>query len=78
MISVVVRAKVNVIPQVRFARPESEQARQRRILSYEFLQKKQAEEPWIHLSYHGVKVGGALILRLVPICLYNPSVLWLY
>ncbi|CAG5904359.1 unnamed protein product [Menidia menidia] len=42
---------------VRFARPESEQARQRRIQSYEFLQKKQAEEPWIHLQYHGVKDG---------------------
>ncbi|XP_015237030.1 PREDICTED: DNA-directed RNA polymerase III subunit RPC5 [Cyprinodon variegatus] len=40
---------------VRFSRPESEQARQRRIQSYEFLQKKQAEEPWIHLQYHGVK-----------------------
>lgn len=43
--------------QVRFARPESEQARQRRIQSYEFIQKKQAEEPWVHLRYHGVKVG---------------------
>ncbi|XP_061562533.1 DNA-directed RNA polymerase III subunit RPC5 isoform X1 [Phycodurus eques] len=42
---------------VRFARPESEQARQRRIQSYEFLQKKQAEEPWIHLQYHGIKDG---------------------
>lgn len=42
---------------VRFARPESEQARQRRIQSYEFLQKKQAEEPWVHLHYHGVKDG---------------------
>ncbi|CAJ1080007.1 DNA-directed RNA polymerase III subunit RPC5 [Xyrichtys novacula] len=40
---------------VRFARPESEQARQRRIQSYEFLQKKQAEEPWAHLRYHGVR-----------------------
>ncbi|XP_029383185.1 DNA-directed RNA polymerase III subunit RPC5 isoform X2 [Echeneis naucrates] len=40
---------------VRFARPESEQARQRRIQSYEFLQKKQAEEPWIHLHYHSIK-----------------------
>lgn len=46
--------------QVRFARPESEQARQRRIQSYEFLQKKQAEEPWIHLQYHGAKVEGEL------------------
>lgn len=42
---------------VRFARPESEQARQRRIQSYEFLQKKQAEEPWIHLQYHSAKDG---------------------
>lgn len=50
--------------QVRFARPESEQARQRRIQSYEFLQKKQAEEPWIHLHYNSAKVGGA------PICFY--------
>ncbi|TRY83778.1 hypothetical protein DNTS_025263 [Danionella cerebrum] len=39
---------------VRFSRPESEQARQRRIQSYEFLQKKQAEEPWMHLQYHGL------------------------
>ncbi|XP_031699447.1 DNA-directed RNA polymerase III subunit RPC5 [Anarrhichthys ocellatus] len=42
---------------VRFARPESEQARQRRLQSYDFLQKKQAEEPWVHLHYHGVKDG---------------------
>ncbi|XP_061787772.1 DNA-directed RNA polymerase III subunit RPC5 [Nerophis lumbriciformis] len=42
---------------VRFARPESEQARQKRIQSYEFIQKKHAEEPWIHLQYHGVKDG---------------------
>nr|XP_057917524.1 DNA-directed RNA polymerase III subunit RPC5 [Doryrhamphus excisus] len=42
---------------VRFARPESEQARQKRIQSYEFLQKKQAEEPWIQLQYHSMKDG---------------------
>lgn len=42
---------------VRFARPESEQARQRRIQSYEFLQKRQAEEPWVHLHYHSAKDG---------------------
>lgn len=42
---------------VRFSRPESEQARQRRIQSYEFLQKRQAEEPWVHLHYYGVKDG---------------------
>ncbi len=42
--------------QVRFSRPESEQARQRRTQSYEFLQRKQSEEPWVHLHYHGIKV----------------------
>ncbi|MXQ90004.1 hypothetical protein E5288_WYG013937 [Bos mutus] len=33
----------------------SEQARQRRVQSYEFLQKKHAEEPWVHLHYHGLR-----------------------
>ncbi|CAB1338227.1 unnamed protein product, partial [Coregonus sp. 'balchen'] len=42
---------------VRFSRPESEQARQRRIQSYDFLQKKQAEEPWVYLHYHGLNDG---------------------
>ncbi|CAL8303178.1 unnamed protein product [Lota lota] len=42
---------------VRFSRPESEQARQRRVQSYEFLQRKQAEEPWVHLHYHSLKDG---------------------
>lgn len=51
--------------KVRFSRPESEQARQRRIQSYEFLQKKQAEEPWVHLHYHGLKVGVTQISRPV-------------
>ncbi|XP_039696178.1 DNA-directed RNA polymerase III subunit RPC5 isoform X4 [Pteropus medius] len=40
---------------VRFSRPESEQARQRRVQSYEFLQKKHAEEPWVHLHHHGLR-----------------------
>uniref|UniRef100_F7BJF7 RNA polymerase III subunit E n=1 Tax=Monodelphis domestica TaxID=13616 RepID=F7BJF7_MONDO len=40
---------------VRFSRPESEQARQRRVQSYEFLQKKHAEEPWVHLHYHSLR-----------------------
>lgn len=40
---------------VRFSRPESEQAKQRRAQSYEFLQKKQAEESWVHLHYCGIK-----------------------
>uniref|UniRef100_A0A674BWW7 Polymerase (RNA) III (DNA directed) polypeptide E n=1 Tax=Salmo trutta TaxID=8032 RepID=A0A674BWW7_SALTR len=42
---------------VRFSRPESEQARQRRIQSYDFLQKKQAEESWVYLHYHGLNDG---------------------
>ncbi|KAL7979199.1 hypothetical protein Chor_015223 [Crotalus horridus] len=41
--------------KVRFSRPESEQARQRRVQSYEFLQKRQAEEHWVHLHYYGLK-----------------------
>uniref|UniRef100_A0A8C9XGP6 Polymerase (RNA) III (DNA directed) polypeptide E n=1 Tax=Sander lucioperca TaxID=283035 RepID=A0A8C9XGP6_SANLU len=53
---------------VRFARPESEQARQRRIQSYEFLQKKQAEEPWVHLHYHGVKDGRSEHERQYMFC----------
>lgn len=65
VISLALCTNVNVTLQVRFARPESEQARQRRIQSYEFLQKKQAEEPWVHLHYHGVKVGGALVTILL-------------
>ncbi|NWH73044.1 RPC5 polymerase, partial [Piaya cayana] len=40
---------------VRFSRPETEQARQRRVQSYEFLQKRQAEEHWVHLHYYGLK-----------------------
>ncbi|EMP34971.1 DNA-directed RNA polymerase III subunit RPC5 [Chelonia mydas] len=41
--------------QVRFSRPETEQARQRRVQSYEFLQKRQAEEHWVHLHYYGLR-----------------------
>ena len=51
-----------LILQVRFSRPESEQARQRRVQSYEFLQRKQAEESWVHLHYHSLRVGGAKTL----------------
>ncbi|KAK2097686.1 DNA-directed RNA polymerase III subunit RPC5 [Saguinus oedipus] len=47
--------KYKPLPNVRFSRPESEQARQRRVQSYEFLQKKHAEEAWVHLHYYGLK-----------------------
>nr|XP_006112855.1 DNA-directed RNA polymerase III subunit RPC5 isoform X1 [Pelodiscus sinensis]XP_006112856.1 DNA-directed RNA polymerase III subunit RPC5 isoform X1 [Pelodiscus sinensis]XP_006112857.1 DNA-directed RNA polymerase III subunit RPC5 isoform X1 [Pelodiscus sinensis] len=40
---------------VRFSRSETEQARQRRTQSYEFLQKRQAEEHWVHLHYYGLR-----------------------
>ncbi|KAA8581374.1 hypothetical protein FQN60_002955 [Etheostoma spectabile] len=43
-------------------------ARQRRIQSYEFLQKKQAEEPWVHLHYHGVKDGRSEHERQYMFC----------
>lgn len=51
------RPEVMTPSQVRFSRPESEQARQRRVQSYEFLQKKHAEEPWVHLHYYGLRVS---------------------
>ncbi|OXB54335.1 hypothetical protein ASZ78_015515 [Callipepla squamata] len=49
---------------VRFSRPETEQARQRRVQSYEFLQKRQAEEHWVHLHYYGLKVSVSTKLNL--------------
>ncbi|KAG9477010.1 hypothetical protein GDO78_002414 [Eleutherodactylus coqui] len=51
---------------VRFSRPETEQAKQRRAQSYEFLQKKQAEESWVHLHYCGIKVGEYLQMLMPP------------
>ncbi|XP_007951371.1 DNA-directed RNA polymerase III subunit RPC5 [Orycteropus afer afer] len=53
---------------VRFSRPESEQARQRRVQSYEFLQKKHAEEPWVHLHYHGLKDSRSEYERQYLLC----------
>ncbi|XP_078723296.1 DNA-directed RNA polymerase III subunit RPC5 [Lampetra fluviatilis] len=44
---------------VRFARPESDRAKQRRMQSYEYMQQKQAEEPWFNLRHHGLKDGRA-------------------
>ncbi|XP_018428062.1 PREDICTED: DNA-directed RNA polymerase III subunit RPC5 isoform X3 [Nanorana parkeri] len=57
---------------VRFSRPESEQAKQRRAQSYEFLQKKQAEESWVHLHYSGVKDGRSEHERQYLLC-QNPG-----
>uniref|UniRef100_G3THJ6 RNA polymerase III subunit E n=1 Tax=Loxodonta africana TaxID=9785 RepID=G3THJ6_LOXAF len=53
---------------VRFSRPESEQARQRRVQSYEFLQKKHAEEPWVHLHYYGLRDSRSEYERQYLLC----------
>ncbi|XP_006892703.1 PREDICTED: DNA-directed RNA polymerase III subunit RPC5 isoform X1 [Elephantulus edwardii] len=53
---------------VRFSRPESEQARQRRVQSYEFLQKKHAEEPWVHLHYHSLRDSRSEYERQYLLC----------
>uniref|UniRef100_A0A6I8SG94 Polymerase (RNA) III (DNA directed) polypeptide E (80kD) n=1 Tax=Xenopus tropicalis TaxID=8364 RepID=A0A6I8SG94_XENTR len=58
---------------VRFSRPESEKAKQRRAQSYEFLQKKQAEETWVHLHYSGVKDSRSEHERQYLLC-QNTSV----
>ncbi|XP_063790526.1 DNA-directed RNA polymerase III subunit RPC5 [Pseudophryne corroboree] len=57
---------------VRFSRPESEQAKQRRVLSYDFLQKKQAEESWVHLHYCAVKDSRSEHERQYLLC-QNPG-----
>ncbi|XP_064614481.1 DNA-directed RNA polymerase III subunit RPC5-like [Liolophura sinensis] len=37
---------------VKFARPESAEAKARRMASYDYIQGKRAEEAWVHVSYH--------------------------
>ncbi|XP_040212767.1 DNA-directed RNA polymerase III subunit RPC5 isoform X2 [Rana temporaria] len=58
--------------KVRFSRPETEQAKQRRAQTYEFLQKKQAEESWVHLHYCGVKDSRSEHERQYLLC-QNPG-----
>uniref|UniRef100_A0A8C5WKX6 RNA polymerase III subunit E n=1 Tax=Leptobrachium leishanense TaxID=445787 RepID=A0A8C5WKX6_9ANUR len=53
---------------VRFSRPESEQAKQRRAQTYEFLQKKQAEESWAHLHYYNIKDSRTELERQYLLC----------
>lgn len=43
---------------VKFARQETDDAKARRLASYEYLQKKQDEEPWIRVQYNGPDVSG--------------------
>ena len=42
---------------VKYARPESEVAKARRLGSYEYLHKKHEEEPWVPLRYHNIHVS---------------------
>ncbi|XP_053327192.1 DNA-directed RNA polymerase III subunit RPC5 [Spea bombifrons] len=53
---------------VRFSRPETEQAKQRKAQSYEFLQKKQAEEYWVHLHYYNIKDSRTELERQYLLC----------
>ena len=42
---------------VKYARPESEVAKARRLGSYDYLRKKHEEERWVPLRYHNIMVG---------------------
>lgn len=42
--------------QVKFARPETDKAKANRLSSFKYLEKKQAEEPWVDLSYCTIQV----------------------
>lgn len=41
---------------VKFAHQESEEAKARRMASFDYLQKKQQEETWQQLEYHNINV----------------------
>lgn len=41
---------------VKFAQQESEEAKARRMASFDYLQKKQQEEAWQKLQYHNITV----------------------
>lgn len=43
---------------VKFARPESEEAKARRLASYEYIQHRLEEEPWCPLTYHSLDVSA--------------------
>ena len=40
--------------QVKFARRETEEARARRMASYEYVSKRREEEPWVHVRHHHI------------------------
>ena len=39
---------------VKFARHETEEAKARRMASYEYMRKQQSEEPWITAEHHHI------------------------
>lgn len=45
---------------VKFAHQESEEAKARRMASFDYLQKKQQEEMWQQLEYHNINVCTVL------------------
>ncbi|XP_062611114.1 DNA-directed RNA polymerase III subunit RPC5-like [Saccostrea cucullata] len=49
---------------VKFAQQESEEAKARRMASFNYLQKKQQEEAWQPLNYHSISSGRAESERL--------------
>ena len=50
---------------VKFARPESEEAKARRLASYEYIQHRLEEDPWCPLTYHNLDVGVVCTHRVV-------------
>ncbi|XP_070581554.1 DNA-directed RNA polymerase III subunit RPC5-like [Ptychodera flava] len=39
---------------VKFARPETDQAKAKRLASWQYLEQKRSEEPWVDLNYHHI------------------------
>ena len=48
--------------QVKFARMETEEAKQRRITSYEYLEKMRRQEKWVNCKYHASSEEASLTL----------------
>ena len=42
---------------MKFARQETEEAKARRMASYDYLQRKREEEAWLPLRFHTIEVG---------------------
>ena len=42
---------------MKFARQETDEAKARRLRSFDYLQKKQEEESWVKMEFHGIDVS---------------------